>query len=92
MTTNPTTAPTIDRIRQLLREAGGYMGMSYDSEADCLVYAAERQTLSPHDIQAAWDRIAPDDNEGNISDPDTQVVFGAFMGSGELWVELADAE
>lgn len=77
-----TTAPTVDRIRQILTEAAGPAGMAYDYEADALTY--EGAQLVPEAVHAGWATITPDTNEGNITDPEVATVFGAIM-SGDLW-------
>lgn len=87
MTTNITSAPTIDDIRAILHEAAGFSGTRYDHDADGLTFDGE--ILTPQAVHGAWASIRPNDNEGSIADEDTKVVFGAIMNEdgSNLWTD-----
>lgn len=55
-----TTAPTIDRVRQILTEAAGFLGMPYDQDADAEWSAAVHAsvpTVTVAELADAVERI-----------------------------------
>lgn len=84
-----TTAPHIFYIFPILRDMMGFPGMGWDDDLDGLRF--EDQVLTAEAIQAAWDRITPDTNEDQFTDPDVAIVFGAVMGSADCWIDAPES-